>query len=154
MAHPKKLIMVDTEAHAIFQRAQSASQTLGAGIDTDIFEADNLEFGGERFWEAYWRTQHTYGGVHEGQSLATILAGLDARAWDKLSTDFIRLRDDHEQMPDDDKNDVFGMVIFLLSMESGDQAHDPLETLGFDGVMQHFSAAIAAESQRRAATAA
>lgn len=151
MAHPKKLIMVDTEAHAIFQRAQSPSQTLGAGIDTDIFEADSLEFGGERFWEAYWRTQLTYGGVHEGQSLSTILAGLDTIAWDKLSADFVRLRDDHEHMPEDDRNDVFGMVLFLLSMEAGNHEHDALEEKGFDGVMQHFSAAIDAETQRRIA---
>lgn len=128
---------------------QSASQTLGAGIDTDIFEADSLALGGERFWEAFWRTQHAYGGVHDGQPLAAMLAMLPLEVFSKLQADIARLRTDYEQMDDAERDDVFGMVMFLLSIENGDPQYIPLEHEDYDTLMTRFSAVVDAEAARR-----
>lgn len=124
-------------------------EKLAAGIDTDIFEADSLEAGGERFWEAYWKTQHVYGGVHEGQTLAEIFAGLDDAVFGKLREDIERIRVDHAGMGDAEKDDVFGMVMFLLGMERGDPLYNPLEHEGYEGAMARFAAAVGNEALRR-----
>ena len=141
----REIKFLDTSHH----QSQAASQTLGAGIDTDIFEADSLELGGERFWEAFWKTQHKYGGVHEGQSLAAILAGLYPEAFDKLQEDVARLRTDHEQMDEAERDDVFGMMMFLLSIEQGDLMYNPLEHASYDELMTRFVAVVAAEAAKR-----
>ncbi|MBP9714056.1 MAG: hypothetical protein KBD60_10255 [Sterolibacterium sp.] len=130
--------------------AELPGKSLAAGIDTDIFEADIQELGGERFWEAYWKTQLTYGGVSEGQPLAIIFAGLPSEVFDKLGADVERLRVDHLKMHDDEKDDVFGMIIFLLGVERGDAAYDPIEHEGYEGAMARFVQALSQEMHRRA----
>lgn len=128
---------------------QSQHKKLAAGIDTDIFEADSLEAGGERFWEAFWKTQHVYGGVHEGQSLGSIFASLDDAVFGKLREDIERIRVDHAGMADAERDDVFGMVMFLLGMERGDVAYNPLEHEGYERAMARFAAAVGDEARRR-----
>lgn len=142
----REIIFIQTDVEK-----QPASQTLGAGIDADIFEADSLALGGERFWEAFWKTQHKYGGVHEGQSLAVILANLFQEAFDKLQTDIERLQRDHAQMDEAERDDIFGMVMFLLSIEQGDLMYNPLEDADYASLMARFSAVVAAEAQKRSA---
>ncbi|MBV2235203.1 MAG: hypothetical protein KUL75_06605 [Sterolibacterium sp.] len=142
----REIIFIQTDVEK-----QPASQTLGAGIDADIFEADSLALGGERFWEAFWKTQHKYGGVHEGQSLAVILANLFQDAFDKLQTDIERLQRDHVQMDEAERDDIFGMVMFLLSIEQGDLMYNPLEDADYASLMARFSAVVAAEAQKRSA---
>lgn len=142
----REIIFIQTDVEK-----QPASQTLGAGIDADIFEADSLALGGERFWEAFWKTQHKYGGVHEGQSLAVILANLFQEAFDKLQTDIERLQRDHVQMDEAERDDIFGMVMFLLSIEQGDLMYNPLEDADYASLMARFSAVVAAEAQKRSA---
>lgn len=126
-------------------------EKFAAGIDTDIFEADTQELGGERFWESFWKTQHVYGGVHEGQSLAGIFGALGDDVFEKLRTDVERLHTNDAAMSDADKDDVFGMVMFLLGMERGDVQYNPLEQEGYAGALGRFAAAVAAEARRRAA---
>ncbi len=120
-----------------------------AGIDTDIFEADIQELGGERFWEAFWKTQLTYGGVSEGQPLSAIFSGLAGEVFDKLCEDVTRLQGQHLRMHDDEKNDIFGMVIFLLGVERGDASYDPIEHEGYEGTMARFMQAMNLEMERR-----
>lgn len=129
--------------------AEPRARTLAAGIDTDIFEADSLELGGERFWESFWKTQHVYGGVQEGQALSSVFAGLDDAAFDKLREDVERIRVDHAAMADAEKDDILGMVMFLLSMERGDVTYNPLEHEGYDGAMARFATAVGEEARRR-----
>lgn len=145
MARVIKLVSTDDGS----PHAESA-QKLAAGIDVDIFEADTQELGGERFWEAFWKTQHTYGGVHEGQPLAAILATLHADLFQKLRDDVERLRNDDAQMDDAERDDVFGMVMFLLSVVQGDPMYDPIEHEGYEAAMARFVAAVSDEAARRA----
>lgn len=145
MAREIKLVSIgNSSAHA------ASTPKLAAGIDVDIFEADTLELGGERFWEAFWKTQHTYGGVHEGQPLSAMLAALHADVFRKLQEDVERLRGDYAQMDEAERDDVFGMVMFLLSMAHGDLMHNPLEHEGYEAAMARFAAAVADEATRRA----
>ena len=128
---------------------EPAPSFMAAGIDTDIFEADIQELGGERFWEAYWKPQLTYGGVSEGQSLAAIFAGLADEVFGKLREDVTRLQAHHLRMHEDEKNDIFGMIIFLLGVERGDASYDPIEHEGYEGAMTRFMQAMNLEAQRR-----
>lgn len=125
------------------------SKKFAAGIDTDIFEADNLEFGGERFWESYWTTQHTYGAVTEGQSLAAMLAAQPDELLAKLQDDVSQLRGDHSKMSDSDKDDVLGMMMFLLSLERAQPGYNPFQALGMEQVLAGFAEAVASARQRR-----
>ncbi|SMB27544.1 protein of unknown function [Sterolibacterium denitrificans] len=144
MARVIKLVSTDDGT----PQAES-TQKLAAGIDVDIFEADIQELGGERFWEAFWKTQHTYGGVHEGQPLAAIFATLHADLFHKLQDDVERLRNDDAQMDEAERDDVFGMVMFLLSVAHGDPMYDPIEHEGYEAAMARFAAAVSDEAARR-----
>lgn len=145
-----------------------SSPAYAAGIDTDIFEADTLAMGGERFWEAFWRTQHTYGGVSEGQSLAEIFSRLEEPVLEKLASDMARLCLEAglrlevsasastvnaaaatSALGDEEKDDVLGMVMFLLTIERADPAYSPFEIEGYEGALARFAAAVGAEQQRR-----
>lgn len=126
------------------------SKKFAAGIDTDIFEADSLELGGERFWESYWTTQHTYGAIVEGQSLSAILAMQPGELLDKLAADVSQIRQDHGKMSDSDKDDVLGMMMFLLSLERAEPGYNPFQEQGVERVLAGFAEAVAAERQRRA----
>lgn len=127
----------------------AGSKRLVAGIDTGIFEGDSHELGGERFWEAYWSTQHTYGAIVEGQSLAVMLAAQPDRLLDKLHADVSRLRQDPDTVRDDDKNDVLGMMMFLLSLERGEPGYNPFQDRGVEPVLSDFADTVVAERQRR-----
>lgn len=127
----------------------AGSKRLVAGIDTGIFEGDSHELGGERFWEAYWSTQHTYGAISEGQSLAAMLAAQPDRLIDKLHADVSQLRQHPKTMRDDDKNDVLGMMMFLFSLERRTPGYNPFQELGVDRVLDDFSAAVSVERQQR-----
>lgn len=129
--------------------SQAADSRFSAGIDTDIFEADIQELGGERFWEAYWKTQLAYGGVSEGQPLAAIFSSQADEVFDKLCEDATRLQAHHLRMHEDEKNDIFGMIIFLLGVERGDASYDPIEHEGYEGAMMRFMQAMSLERERR-----
>lgn len=133
--------------------APAAAQPFAAGIDTNIFEADSQALDGERFWEAYWQTQHTYGGISEGQPLAAVLGALDAALFDKLQGDVRRLAAGDDTLPEAEGNDILGMVIFLLCMERADPSYNPLAEEGYEKLMMRFVAAVDAESARRASSA-
>lgn len=150
MARTIKILNVDPAADAggCGTSPQLLSQDFAAGIDTDIFEADTLELGGERFWEAFWRTQHTYGGVSEGQGLAEIFAALEDRVLDKLVQDVTRLQSEASAMSDEEKDDVLGMVMFLLTLERADPDYNPFEVEGFDGALSRFLSSAKARQQR------
>jgi hypothetical protein len=156
MTRTIKIVSVDENASTAGcgGAEQAASeQRSAAGIDTDIFEADSLGLGGERFWEAFWRTQLTYGGVSAGQSLALIFANLPDEIFSKLREDIERLHVDHLNMPDAEKDDIFGMLIFLTGMERGDPAYDPIEREGYESTMARLALAISQEVRRRAGAA-
>lgn len=139
----------DASAAASGHEAGTGSKKLVAGIDTGIFEGDSHELGGERFWEAYWSTQHTYGAIVEGQSLAVMLAAQPDRLLDKLHADVSRLRQDPDTVRDDDKNDVLGMMMFLLSLERGEPGYNPFQDRGVEPVLSDFADTVVAERQRR-----
>ena len=135
---------------AVPKKAGTHAETqFAAGIDTDIFEADIQELGGERFWEAFWKTQLTYGGVSEGQSLSAIFSGMAGEVFDKLCEDVTRLQGQHLRLHEDEKNDIFGMIIFLLGVERGDPFYDPIEHEGYEGTMARFMQAMSFEMERR-----
>ncbi len=131
------------------QSSQAQTQKFAAGIDTDIFEADLPEVGGERFWEAFWRTQHTYGGLSEGQALADVLKLLDDVVFAKLHEDIQRVVSDASALPEEDTNDILGMVSFLLCMERADPHYEPFDGGGYAEAIGRFSAVVDAETQRR-----
>ncbi len=122
---------------------------LAAGIDLDIYEADDLGLDGERFWESFWRTQHVYGGVVEGQPLADLFRSLDDAIVEKLHHDLARLEGNLVK-DDAEKNDILGMVIFLLCIEKGDPQYDPIEQQGYEASLTYFSSLARDEFQRRA----
>ncbi len=122
---------------------------LAASIDLDIFNADDASLEGERFWEAFWRTQHVYGGVAPGQSLATIFKSLDPVIIDKLQAELQRFIDQPEQFDEGGKNDILGMIYFLLSIEKGDADYNPFEQEGYDASLAYFRQAVHNEQQRR-----
>ena len=129
---------------------QPAQTKSAAGIDTEIFNADPLGLDGERFWEAYWRTQHTYGGLHEGKPLEAVFRSLDNAIFEKLCCDIERISSDLSKMDEAEQNDILGMVVFLLGMEMNDQDYNPAEHDGYEAALAHFSSIMRDESQRRA----
>ncbi|MBP9218898.1 MAG: hypothetical protein KBD39_03045 [Sterolibacterium sp.] len=126
-----------------------AAAQFSAGIDTDIFEADSLALGGERFWEAFWRTQHIYGGLAEGRPLTQVLAGLGEDVLAKFHEDVLRAARAAEQLPEEEANDIFGMVRFLLSMEHADPEFDPFTAEPYQEVMLRLAALADSELTRR-----
>ena len=122
---------------------------LGAAIDLDIFNADKSGLDGERFWEAYWRTQHVYGSISEGQPLGKVFSALSEPVFEKLQHDVTRLADSHAQMADEETNDIFGMIVFLLTMEKADPEYNPIEQEGYEAALAYFSSLVRDEAQRR-----
>ena len=135
--------------HAGSSARPASAQQFAAGIDTDIFEADDLSLEGERLWESFWKTRHTYGAVHEGQTLAEIFSALDMQSLDKIQHDVSRLCSAPEQMSDAERDDVLGMVLFLLSLEQGQPDYNALEAEGYAAAMARFSQAVAKAVERR-----
>lgn len=129
---------------------QNDKSDVAAAIDLDIYEADDLGLDGERFWEAYWRTQHVYGGVSEGQPLRILFRSLGNAIFEKLHDDLTRFADDLVKLDDAEKNDILGMVIFLLCIEKGDPQYDPMEQEGFEASLSYFSSLVKDEYQFRA----
>lgn len=141
-----KVVPLATEGEA--PQAGSGG-SFAAGIDTDIFEADSLALEGERFWEAFWQTQHAYGGVSEGQALVDVLRSLDEAILAKMHHDVQRVVADLAVVPDDEANDILGMMSFLLCMERGDPRFDPFGGENGGEAMTRFVDLVAAERQRR-----
>lgn len=125
---------------------------MAAGIDTDIFEADDMSLENERFWESFWQTQHTYGGIHEGQSLESMLGALDERLFDKLRQDIHLIGNPPPDIDDEVINDIWGMVIFLLCIEKDDAQYDPIQEAGLDGTLARFASKVEEIQQRRTKT--
>lgn len=132
------------------QRRKNDKSDMAAAIDLDIYEADDLGLDGERFWEAFWRTQHVYGGITEGQPLKAVFRSLDKAIIEKLHHDLTRLCNNPAELDDAEKNDILGMVIFLLCMEKGDPQYDPMEQQGYEPSLSYFSALVRDELQFRA----
>jgi len=95
------------------QNQQNSKPDNAASIDLDIYNADGMELGGERFWEAFWRTQHVYGGIFEGQPLNILFRSLDKTIFEKLHDDLMRFCNHPDKLDDAEKNDILGMVIFF-----------------------------------------
>lgn len=132
--------------------AQSQQIAMAAGIDTDIFEADELGLEAERFWEAFWRTQHVYGGIAAGQSLSHILKALDAPIFEKLYQELQQYCNSPEQLDHTAQNDILGMLVFLLCIEKGDSEYDPIAQEGYEAALTYFCRQVDAEKQRRVAS--
>ncbi|HQW21158.1 MAG TPA: hypothetical protein PLI90_10880 [Rhodocyclaceae bacterium] len=128
---------------------QPAQTKSAAGIDTEIFNADPLGLDGERFWEAYWRTQHIYGGLHEGKPLEAVFSSLDNAIFEKLCHDIERVSSNLVKIDEAEQNDILGMVVFLLGMEKNDPDYNPAEHDGYEAALAHFSSLMHDESQRR-----
>jgi len=141
----------DADSHgADEQRRKNDKSDLAAAIDLDIYEADDRSLDGERFWEAFWRTQHVYGGIAEGQPLKVLFRSLDKVIFEKLHHDLTRLCNNPAELDDAEKNDILGMVIFLLCLEKGDPQYDPMEQQGYEPSLSYFLALVSDEHLLRA----
>ena len=143
------IVAFDAASHgADAQTPKIAKADLAAAIDLDIYEADDIGLDGERFWEAFWRTQHVYGGVVEGQPLDVLFRSLDDAIIDKMHDDITRLGD-NLVTDDGEKNYILGMVIFLLCIEKADPQYDPIGEQGYEASLAYFASLVDAEYRRR-----
>jgi len=144
------IVAFDPGSHGAGEQGQQNNKSdIGASIDLDIYNADSMGLDGERFWEAFWRTQHVYGGITEGQPLNILLRSLDNTIFEKLRYDLMRFCNDPVKLDDVEKNDIFGMVIFLLCIEKGDPQYDPIEQEGYESSLSYFSSLVRDEYQLR-----
>lgn len=151
----KKIINIiassDAGSHGAAEQIQNINKPdLAAAIDLDIYNADDASLDGERFWEAYWRTQHVYGGLVEGQPLSVLFRSLDQTILEKLHYDLTRVCSNSVKLDDAEKNDIVGMVIFLLCIEKGDPQYDPIEHEGYESSLSRFSSLVTEEYRLRA----
>ena len=61
----------------------------------------------------------------------------------------MRFCDNLVKLDDAEKNDILGMVIFLLCIEKGDPQYDPIEQEGYESSLSYFSSLVRNEYQLR-----